>query len=448
MSNEQRRVISGWGRTSPITANVTQPDLTETVSTLVKSADRVIARGLGRSYGDAAQLGGGLNLDLTSLDRITRFDEVTGRVEVEAGVSIDHLIRVLAPLGWFVPVTPGTRYVTVGGAIASDVHGKNHHAVGTFGKHVIELTLISADGNARTVGPDRDPEIFWATVGGMGLTGVILSATFDMLAIPTAKIRATEQRESDLDSVMRAMTDLDQGVPYSVAWIDTVARGSKFGRGVISSGHHAGVDDLTAGKDPFDLGIPETVAVPVRLPSATLNRLSVGAFNGLWYQKAPKVPTTKLASFSGFFHPLDMVGRWNRIYGRRGFVQYQFAVPEDSAKLVGQAIRSVTATGGYPFLTVLKRFGPSNDSPLSFPIPGWTLALDIPTGVPGLGRVLDQLDEQVAAAGGRVYLSKDARLRPAVLRSMYPRLPEWQELRAQLDPTGKFTSDLALRLGI
>lgn len=448
MSDAQRRVIAGWGRTSPITANVSQPDLTDAVSEIVKNSERVVARGLGRSYGDAAQVGGGLTLDITHLDRIIGFDPVTGVVEVEAGVSLDHLIRTLTPQGWFVPVTPGTRYVTVGGAIASDVHGKNHHAVGSFGQHVLELTLITADGSSRTVSPESDAEIFWATVGGMGLTGVILRAKIQMHAVETAKIMATTQRSGDLDALMADMAALDANVPFSVAWVDTTARGRRFGRGLISHGDFAKRADLPANVEPYALGLPESVEVPMDFPAITLNKLTVAAFNELWFRKAPKHAAPILTSLADFFHPLDMVSKWNRIYGRPGFVQYQFVVPDSGADLVGQAIRAIAATGGTSFLTVLKRFGPGNGAPMSFPIEGWTLALDIPARIDGLERVLDQLDEKVAEAGGRIYLSKDARLRPDLLATMYPQLAQWQATRRSLDPTGTFTSDLALRLGI
>lgn len=448
MSDTQRRVISGWGRTSPITASVAQPDLAETVSAIVERSDRIVARGLGRSYGDAAQVGGGLTLDMTNLDRIVAFDESTGVVDVEAGVSLDHLIRTLTPRGWFVPVTPGTRYVTVAGAIASDVHGKNHHAVGSFGQHILDLTLVTADGSLRTVSPESDSDVFWATVGGMGLTGVILGARVQLRAVETAKILATTQRAGDLDELMADMSSIDADVPYSVAWVDTTARGKRFGRGLISHGDHAKRDEIPVGADPFALGLPETVEVPVDLPAITLNRLTVSAFNELWFRKAPKSATPQLTSLADFFHPLDMVSKWNRIYGRPGFVQYQFVVPDSGADLIGKSIRAITATGGASFLTVLKRFGPGNEAPMSFPIEGWTLALDIPARIDGLERVLDKLDEKVAEAGGRVYLSKDARLRPELLATMYPRLSEWQATRRTLDPTASFTSDLAVRLGI
>jgi decaprenylphospho-beta-D-ribofuranose 2-oxidase len=345
-------------------------------------------------------------------------------------------------------VTPGTRYVTVGGAIASDVHGKNHHAVGSFGQHVLELTLVTADGSLRTANATSNQHTFWATIGGMGLTGVILRAKIQLHAIPSAKIMATTQRSGDLDSLMSDMSTIDADVPYSVAWVDTTTRGRRFGRGLISHGDFAKRSDIPANVDPFALGLPNSVEIPINLPAVTLNRATVAAFNELWFRKAPKRASPTLTSLADFFHPLDMVSRWNRIYGRPGFVQYQFVVPDHGSDLIAKSIRAISGTGGASFLTVLKRFGPGNDAPMSFPMEGWTLALDIPARIDGLDKVLDKLDEKVAEVGGRVYLSKDARLRPELLATMYPRLGQWQETRRELDPAGTFTSDLATRLGI
>jgi len=282
----------------------------------------------------------------------------------------------------------------------------------------------------------------------MGLTGVILRAKIQLSAVPSAKIMATTQRSGDLDSLMSDMSAIDADVPYSVAWVDTTTRGKRFGRGLISHGDFAEKSDIPANVNPFDLGLPDSVEIPVNLPAVTLNRATVAAFNELWFRKAPKRASPMLTSLADFFHPLDMVGRWNRIYGRPGFVQYQFVVPDDGAELIGKSIRAISATGGASFLTVLKRFGPANEAPMSFPMEGWTLALDIPARIDGLDRVLDKLDEKIAEVGGRVYLSKDARLRPELLSTMYPRLGQWQEARRELDPAGTFTSDLATRLGI
>lgn len=444
----QRTVVAGWGRTTPVATDLARPDLVDDLSEIVAGSSRMIPRGLGRSYGDSAQLAGGTTLDLSGLDRILGFDETTGIVDVEAGVSLDHLIRVLTPQGWFVPVSPGTRYVTVGGAIASDIHGKNHHSAGTFSTHVVEFQLVKANGEVEWIRPGTNPEIFWATAGGMGLTGVIARARVQMRPVETARIKGTTYRATNLDDLMAQMVEIDQRSPYTVAWVDCLTKGAKFGRGLISAGDHATKQDLSIMADPTDVAIGQQFSVPIDFPTGILNRLSVRAFNELWFQKAPRKPVPQLETFANFFHPLDMIGDWNRIYGRHGFIQYQFVVPDSAAQLVGEAIHAINRVGGASFLTILKRFGAANPGYLSFPTEGWTLTLDIPAQTAGLAAELDRFDRRVAAAGGRVYLTKDARLAADTFAQMYPRLDEWRAIRDSLDPEGKFTSDMATRLGL
>lgn len=445
----ERKVISGWGRTSKLTADVATPEsLAAVESLLANGSQHVLARGLGRAYGDAAQLSGGLVIDMTRLDRILSFDPATGVAEVEAGVSLDHLMRVLIPKGWFVPVTPGTRFVTVGGAIASDIHGKNHHHDGSFGSHVLGFDIITGDGVARSVTAEQNPALFWATIGGMGLTGVVISARVQMIPVESAKMMATTMRTPNLDALMATMQEVDKRSRYSVAWVDCLARGASFGRGLITYGDHASATELGYRADRWTFGGAALADIPIEFPRIALNRLTVAAFNELWFRKIPKQAHAHLESIPMFFHPLDGVSQWNRVYGTSGFIQYQFVVPDDQANIVRRAIKAIGGIGGASFLAVLKRFGPANQAPLSFPAQGWTLALDIPAALDGLGRTLDQLDEEVAAAGGRVYLSKDSRLRPDLLSVMYPRLGEWQAIRASFDPNHRFGSDLASRLGM
>jgi len=443
-----RELINGWGRTCRLSADVATPESPAGLSELVADSPRIVARGLGRSYGDQAQLSGGAAVQLSGIARITSLDPATGVVDVEAGASLDHLMRVLAPRGWFVPVTPGTRFVTVGGAIASDIHGKNHHRDGTFGRHVQDLTLMLADGSTVTVSPQVDPELFWATVGGMGLTGVIVSARVQLQPIESTKIRSVSVRASNLDSLMTAMERADENNRYAVAWVDSLAKGRHFGRGILTSGDHATAAEVGQCPDrwAFDSGDP--VNLPIDLPPGTLNRLTVKAFNELWFRQVPRFARPRLESIPAFFHPLDAIGRWNRVYGSAGFVQYQFVVPDRGAHLVGRTISAIARIGGVSLVTVLKRFGPSNSAHLSFPQPGWTLALDIPARLDGLAETLDHLDEQVVAAGGRLYLTKDARMRPALLPLMYPRIDEWRTIRNRVDPNRKFNSDMAIRLGM
>ncbi|MGW0602956.1 FAD-binding protein [Streptomyces sp. NPDC002640] len=444
--------VTGWGRTAPTVARLVRPRSYDEAVAAVRGcgARGGIPRGLGRAYGDAAQNAGGAVLDMTALDRIHAVDVAGGVVLCDAGVSLHRLMQVLLPLGWFVPVTPGTRYVTVGGAIGADIHGKNHHVSGAFSRHVLSMELLTADGSIRTVSPG-DP-LFDATCGGMGLTGVVLTASLRLQPVQTSLMAVDTERAADLDDLMARLTATDHHYRYSVAWIDLLARGRATGRAVLTRGDHAPLDALPrssrARRDPLAFRPSRLPAAPSFLPDGLLGRTTVGVFNELWYRKAPRRRTGELQRLPTFFHPLDGVPHWNRIYGRGGFVQYQFVVGHGEEEALRRIVRRVSDHRCPSFLAVLKRFGDGDPGWLSFPTAGWTLALDIPAGLPGLGDLLDRLDEEVAAAGGRVYLAKDARLRPELLPAMYPRLDEFRALRAELDPRGVFTSDLSRRLGL
>jgi decaprenylphospho-beta-D-ribofuranose 2-oxidase len=420
---------------------------------LVRALDGVgprgaIARGLGRSYGDAAQNAGGRVVDTTGVADFD-LDPATGIVRASAGATLDDLLRELVPQGWFVPVSPGTRYVTVGGAIAADIHGKNHHRSGSWCSHVESLTLVLPDDRVVTVSPTVDPDLFWATAGGLGLTGVILEATFRCLPIETSRLLVDTDRVADLDAVMALMDEGDADYDFSVAWIDLSTRGAAMGRSVLTRGRFAtaaevpGDDNARRAYDPSVL-----LAAPPVAPSGLLNPVTIRAFNEVWFRKAPKRRRGELQSIPTFWHPLDMVEGWNRVYGRRGFLQWQYAVPFGAEAVVRRTVQRLSDRGCASFVNVLKRFGPGNPGPLSFPMAGWTLSVDVPGGVRGLGRLLDDLDEEVVEAGGRVYLAKDSRMRPELLPLMYPRLEEWQAVRARVDPHGQLRSDLARRLGL
>ncbi len=450
----ERRLLTGWGNTAPSVASVvvaTAGDLASAgaLASLGETRRGIIARGLGRSYGDPAQNGGGTVLCIDSDASPIAIDDVAGTVTVGAGMNLDVLLREIVPQGWFVPVTPGTRFVTVGGCIASDVHGKGHHADRSFGTHVTAMTMLLADGTVAHITAQTHPDLWWATIGGMGLTGVILDATFRLIPIETGHFLVTTQRVPNLDELLTRMEAADHQYRYSVAWIDLVATGSSLGRSVLSCGNHATLDELRsylprAAHDPLAFDPPALPGVPVGVPNM-LNRAAVRVFNEFWYRKTPR-EYHGTETITGFFHPLDMVGHWNRLYGRHGFLQYQFVVPFEAVDTLRAIVTKVSAEGHASFLAVLKRFGAESGGMLSFPKPGWTLTLDLPAAVASLGHLLAELDELVIAAGGRHYLAKDAFCSPEVIRAGYPRLEEWQTVRRNVDPDGLWASDQARRL--
>ena len=425
-------------------SDVESPASEDQIAEELARGGSTIARGLGRSYGDAAQVSGGVVLSNRALGGIGAIAP-DGVVTVGAGVSLDELLSVTIPQGWFVPITPGTRQVTIGGAIAADVHGKNHHRDGSLGDHVLEMRLVTPVGGFR-VSPSVEPELFWATIGGMGLTGVVTTVTLRLLRIETDKVLVDTSRHANLDEVMGAMVSGDDDYRYSVAWVDCMTKGAAMGRAILTRGEHATRRDVT---DPtLDPPGRARLRVPFEAPSHLLNPLSIRAFNEVWFRSAPRQRVGEEQSLGTFFHPLDGVDDWNRLYGRRGFVQYQFAVADAQAECVVHAIDRLSSSGVPSFLAVLKRFGPANHAMMSFPISGWTLALDLPVGPSALPEVLDDLDEMVIDAGGRVYLAKDARLSPEAVRVMYPRLPEFLAVKNRVDPRHQLASDLARRLHV
>ena len=386
---------------------------------------------------------------MTRLDVIGAVDPDSGAVSVEAGVSFDDFMRNVLPQGWFVPVTPGTRSVTVGGAIAADIHGKNHHRDGSFCNHVTSMTLVTP-GGIHEVTPRRDPDLFWATAGGMGLTGVLLRATVRLLPVETSWVTVDTHRFSGLDELMDEMEATDHASRYSVAWVDCNSAGKRKGRSILTRAEHASHDRVAQDSSKHDhRGLtPPRLKIPRQAPRGLLNMASVTAFNELWFRRAPKSRTDELQHVGTFFHPLDGIGDWNLLYGPEGFLQYQFAVGDDHRNAVHEAIDRVCAARAPSFVSVLKRFGPGNEGPLSFPMAGWTLALDFPLGSPSLRPLVEALDDIVIKAGGRVYLAKDSRIPADLFHGMYPRLPELQAVRRRIDPDGVLRSDLSCRLNL
>jgi decaprenylphospho-beta-D-ribofuranose 2-oxidase len=432
-------------------ALVAEPSSTAQVARLLRAAPTrgAIARGLGRSYNNAAQNDGGLVIQTTGLCAIA-LDAETGVVTCEAGASLEQLMITGLQAGWFVPVSPGTRQVTVGGAIAADAHGKNHHVAGSFARHVRWLDLLLPDGREQRITPDALPQLFWATAGGMGLTGVILRAALQLTKVETSRVRVDTVRSGDLDEAMDVLANADRNYSYTVAWLDCLASGASLGRSVITSGDFAKVEDLPV-KDrraPLAFRPIARIGAPDMFPSGLLNRRTVALANEAWYRKAPRHRIGEIQTIGTFFHPLDGIRNWNRVYGPAGFRQYQFVVPSGAEPALQRCLERISQARAPSFVTVLKRFGPADEGYLSFPMPGWTLALDFPTATPGLPELLCWMDEQVATAGGRVYLAKDSRVSAEMLARMYPRLDDFRKLRAELDPTGLLVSDLSRRLAL
>ncbi|MFC4005068.1 FAD-binding protein [Prauserella oleivorans] len=448
----ERRTLAGWGRTAPTTANVlSTPDVEVIARAVAQAGERgVIARGLGRSYGDPAQNAGGLVIDMTALDRIHSIDPDSGTVDVDAGVSLDALMRAAIPHGLWVPVLPGTRQVTIGGAIANDIHGKNHHSAGSFGNHVLSMDLLTADGRVRTLTPDGpESDLFWATVAGIGLTGIILRARIRMKKTETAYFVVDADRTSNLDETLELFTNgSDLNYDYSMAVPDLISRDERLGRATFSRGSLAKLDQLPdkLKADPLKFDAPVLATLPDIFPNGLGNKVTFGLINNLWQRTVPKKGARgKIQNLTQFYHPLDMLSEWNRAYGSKGFLQYQFSVPFGREDDLKRLCRKIANSGHYSFLNVIKRMGEANRAPLSWPTPGWMLSVDFPIK-DGLSRFCTELDEDVLAAGGRLYTAKDSRTTAEMFHRMYPRLDEWRKIRHSVDPDGIFISDMARRL--
>jgi decaprenylphospho-beta-D-ribofuranose 2-oxidase len=447
----ERRTLTGWARTAPTTAEVlTTTDLDAISRAVTRAGERgVIARGLGRSYGDPAQNAGGLVIDMTALSRIHSMDPDSAIVDVDAGVSLDQLMRAALPYGLWVPVLPGTRQVTIGGAIANDIHGKNHHSAGSFGNHVVSMDLLTADGQVRTLTPEGpESELFWATVAGIGLTGIILRARIKMTKTETAYFKADIQRTANLAETLELVSDgSDDNYTYSSGWFDSMSTGPKLGRGAFQRGSLAKLDELPPKlrADPLKFNAVKLATLPDIFPNGLANKLSFSAIGELYYRKTAKNARDVIQNLTAFYHPLDLFGEWNRAYGSKGFVQYQFSTPLNAHEPLTRILHKIAESGHVSFLNVFKRMGEGNRAPLSYPHPGWMVCLDFPVK-DGLSAFCQELDEDVLALGGRLYLAKESRTSPETFAKMYPRIDEWRKVRAAVDPDGVFASDMSRRL--
>lgn len=434
--------LMGWGRYPVVEAPLV-------VSEDLRRAGRgaILARGLGRAYGDAAlpPLGAGRPvLQSTLADRVLAFDPDTGVLRAEPGLSLSTLARLYLPRGYFTPVSPGTQFVTLGGMVASDIHGKNHHTQGTFGAHVREVVLLCGDGVVRTASRRENPELFAATLGGMGLTGVILEVEVTLARPPTTWLFEEVQRHGSLHDVFHALRAASAAWPMTVAWIDTTSRGAARGRGIVMAGRWAQPSEVPTGA-PTPLW-PGGIPVPDVFPNGVMNHASISALNTAWYLKAPSATLQHVVPPHTFFWQLDLATDWNRGYGRRGFFQYQCVMPSDLA-VYGSLLDRFQALGGASFVTVFKDCGAEGEGHLSFPRPGTTLAVDVPLRDAAWARTfVRELNAIVLDHGGRVYLAKDAFTTRDEFHRMYPRADAFDAIRRRHDPEGRLQSAQSVRL--
>jgi decaprenylphospho-beta-D-ribofuranose 2-oxidase len=439
-------VISGWGNIPHSKSKVAYPrEDRDIIDSLL--SDKIIPRGLGRSYADQSTNTGHSVLAIEKMNKFLAFDATTGILECEAGVSLDDIIEALTPRGWFPMITPGTKYITIGGAIANDIHGKAHHADGSFVNCVLDFTILLANGQIVKASREENADLFWANFGGLGLLGVILTARIQLRKIETTYFVQKAYSAKNLDDMLRAIDDSEKEYTSSVAWIDSLATGKNLGRGVLTMGNNAKLSDLPdkLKSDPLKLGKKAKLTVPFYLPAFSLNTLTVSILNvaiNVMQKNAPRI-----SHYDKFFYPLDMINNWNRGYGRRGFIQYQFVIPvEKGRENIRKILTDITQSGCVPFLNVLKKFG-KGQGLLSFPFEGYTFAIDFPV-TSKLKPFTQKMDQQILDMGGRIYLGKDAYLDEPMFKAMYPQYQEWLNVKKKYDPGNVFSSDLSRRIGL
>lgn len=440
-----KKRIANWGNYPVMETDEKSFSFAEQLGATLSQSDEIIARGNGRCYGDASLAKN--TISTLKFDKILSFDIVNGIFECQSGLMLDQVLAVTVPKGWFLPVTPGTKFITVGGAVASDVHGKNHHVDGSFSAHIIDMDILLGDGNQVTCSAMQNSELFWATCGGMGLTGIITRIKFDLKKIETSYIKQKQIKAGNLDEVLR-LFDEYKHYTYSVAWIDCLKKGRGFGRSILILGEHAKKEELNESrrKDPLALPKKRKITFPFNLPSFLLNQFTVRIFNFLYYGKNFKKEINNVISYEPFFYPLDAILHWNRGYGKKGFVQYQFVLPLESRQGLVDILNRISDEGMGSFLAVLKVFGKQDDL-ISFPKEGYTLALDFPVRK-NLFRFLDELDEIVLKYNGRIYLSKDARMKPGIFWRSYENAQKFCDVVKKYNPDQKISSLQATRLNI
>jgi FAD/FMN-containing dehydrogenase len=439
--------LSGWGRFPVEGCHVFRPEKRRLIGPILaeRTEQNYIARGLGRSYGDAAVNGGAGVIDNSRLNRMISFDAEAGILECEAGVSLAEILDAFVPRGFFLSVLPGTKFVTVGGAIANDVHGKNHHRDGSFSRFVDGFELLTAGGEVIACSPVQNADVFWATSGGIGLTGIILTARIRLQRVDSAYMAVDYFRAHDIDDALAAMADSDERYQYSVGWVDCLARGRSMGRSVLMRANHA-ERSAVRGNEPYRVKRTFPKTVPFDFPGIALNSLSIRAFNECYYRMHPTAHG-KVFDYDTYFCPLDSIQHWNRMYGKRGFGQYQVTFPKSNSGGLRQLLERISRSSCASFLAVLKQLGPAGPGLLSYPSAGYTITFDIPMRR-DLVSLLRDLDKQALEQGGRLYCAKDATTLPETFAAMYPRLDEFRAIKARLDPDNVFSSSMGRRLGI
>lgn len=446
MASARKQKLAGWGNYPVAESFTLKPRNVEDARDDLRIG-KVIARGLGRSYGDQAINDDRYVAVCTKLNYFLDWDEKEGILECEAGVSLEEIISVFGPKGWLPMICPGTKFVTIGGAIANDIHGKAHHIDGSFVNCVLSFTILLADGSVVNASRTENPDLFWANFGGLGLLGVILKARLRLRRIETTYFKQKSMAIKNLDHMLEALERYDHDYNYSVAWIDALAKGRRLGSGVLTLGNAAKLDELPdrLKADPLKLHSSGKLTVPFFFPSFTLNGLTVRVLNRViaFVQNSPK----EFVHYEKFFFPLDAINNWNRGYGKRGFIQYQFVIPEENGKKnLTEILEMIAGSGCTPFLNVFKRMG-EGQGILSFPFKGYTLAIDFPV-TKQLQGFTPKLDAKVLSAGGRLYLGKDAMLQEATFKAMYPQHVEWIAIKRKYDPGNRFSSNISRRLGL
>ena len=438
-----KKKIANWGNYPVMESDEKSFVFEDQLRQLIKKNEGFIPRGNGRCYGDASL--GDKTISTLKYDKILSFDVMNGVFDCQSGITLDQVLEVIVPKGWFLPVTPGTKFITVGGAVGSDVHGKNHHVDGSFSNHIVDMDIILASGETIPCSPQMNSDLFEATCGGMGLTGMITRVKFRLKKIASSYIKQKQIKAENLEEVIR-LFDEYKHYTYSVAWIDCLKKGEHFGRSILILGEHATVNDLNDKQkhEPLQLPKKKQITFPFNLPSWVLNSFTVKAFNFLYYSKNTKKELNNVVSYEPFFYPLDAILHWNRGYGKKGFVQYQFVLPLEAKQGLIEILQRISEKGLGSFLAVLKVFG-DQQSIISFPKEGYTLALDFPVRN-GLLGFLDELDQLVLQYGGRLYMSKDARMKPEMLAAGYPELNKFKEIVKKYDPSGKIRSIQSDRL--